>query len=766
MSPTVFYSNKTGSAWGTPVAVASGLGVGSGGCSIAMDSLDRPCVAYYEDYFDGIESRGTLKFARWTGTTWSIETVDSPRFNYDHVGEYPCLFMDYMGRPHISYYDYWSSGSTNYWALKYARWTGTVWSAEFVDGNNLGVGDWSSLVVNQDGTVHISYCDRTNGDLKYATTTIPNFDSDEYFFQIFYSPLDTDGDGKNNAIKVTMDVDSSYGGTQKVRVLAVLRDPSDQNCASNSTTWTITDALYEYGEVILYVPPGRSEGWYDVIPILYDNAGHFEDQKIDNNVAYLYPSIPTYSATIWAWDALNPNGWIAVPITKDGVPTGYSTPYTFTGLTGTHTFTVPSTDGDGRSFSSWYTGETTTTITVTQEGIYTARYGLPNYVVRTWYWTDDTVIKSVATGNVDGDGNVEVVTGGYYWDGARYTAQLCVWSGTTLALENVRTWYWTSTTLINSVAVGDVDADGQVEIVTGGYYRDSTRSYAQLCVWSGATLVLENVRTWYWTGDTEIVSLAVADVDADGKAEIVTGGSYNDGLYKAQLCVWDGATLTLENVRTWYWTGYTYINSVAVGDVDADTKTEIVTGGTYWDGTRFIAQLCTWNGATLAFENVRTWYWTGSTIIYSVGLGDVDGDSKAEIVTAGNYNDGTRIQAQLCVWDGATLAFEKVRTWYWTDDTSINSVAVKDTDGDGKLEIVTGGQYNDGSRSVAQFCVWDSATLALENVKTWSWTGDTSINSLAASDVNGDAKTEIVTGGTYNDGSRQVAQLCVWGSPL
>ena len=470
----------------------------------------------------------------------------------------------------------------------------------------------------------------------------------------------------------------------------------------------------------------------------------------------------TYSATIWAWDALDPNGWIAEPITKDGVPTGYSTPHTFTGLSGTHTFTVPSIDVDGRAFSNWFTGETTPTITVTQGGTYTARYGLPIVNVGSWYWTDDTVIKSVAAGDVDSDGNFEAITGGYYWDGYRYTAQLCVWNGATLALENVKTWYWTSTTLVNSVAVGDVDSDAETEIVTGGYHNDGIRSVAQLCIWNGATLALEKVKTWYWTGDTEIVSVALSDVDADGKTEIVTGGSYNNGPYNAQLCVWDGTTLALKNVKTWYWTGYTYINSVGVADVDGDLKAEIVTGGTYWDGSRFNAQLCVWDGTTLASENVKTWYWTGNTIIYSIGIRDVDSDSKLEIVTGGVYNDGTRIVAQLCVWSGATLALENIKTWYWTGDTAINSVGVADVDADGKVEIVTGGNYNDGTRIVAQLCVWDGTTLASENVKTWYWTGSTAINSIAVGDVYGDLKAEIVTGGTFYDGTRINAQLCVW----
>jgi len=65
---------------------------------------------------------------------------------------------------------------------------------------------------------------------------------------------------------------------------------------------------------------------------------------------------------------------VSVTITMDGSPTGYTTPHTFTNLTGTHTFTVPNTDPNGHPFKQWNTGETSTTITVNDGGTYTAYY--------------------------------------------------------------------------------------------------------------------------------------------------------------------------------------------------------------------------------------------------------------------------------------------------------------------------------------------------------------------------------------------------------
>jgi hypothetical protein len=51
--------------------------------------------------------------------------------------------------------------------LKYARWTGSAWSIETVDSDG-SVGGYASIALDSGNLPHISYHDNTNDDLKYA----------------------------------------------------------------------------------------------------------------------------------------------------------------------------------------------------------------------------------------------------------------------------------------------------------------------------------------------------------------------------------------------------------------------------------------------------------------------------------------------------------------------------------------------------------------------------------------------------------------------
>jgi uncharacterized protein (DUF2141 family) len=92
-----------------------------------------------------------------------------------------------------------------------------------------------------------------------------------------------------------------------------------------------------------------------------------------------------------------------------------------------------------------------------------------------WYWAYDTQVASVAIGDTNGDGKLEIVAGGAFYDNTRWNAFVVTLNGSTLAPLNVLTWYWLNNTQVASVAVGDVNGDGKIEVVAGGSFFDSTR---------------------------------------------------------------------------------------------------------------------------------------------------------------------------------------------------------------------------------------------------------------------------------------------------
>ncbi|MCX6653540.1 MAG: hypothetical protein NTY03_00305 [Candidatus Bathyarchaeota archaeon] len=119
--------------------------------SMALDSEGHPHISYYD------ATNGDLKYAEWTGSVWSIQKVASIGYADDM---YSSIVIDSMG-PSISFYDAINGD------LKYAHWTGSTWDIQTADSAG-NVGMYSSIALDSSGHPCISYFDATNRNLKYA----------------------------------------------------------------------------------------------------------------------------------------------------------------------------------------------------------------------------------------------------------------------------------------------------------------------------------------------------------------------------------------------------------------------------------------------------------------------------------------------------------------------------------------------------------------------------------------------------------------------
>ena len=221
-----------------------------------------------------------------------------------------------------------------------------------------------------------------------------------------------------------------------------------------------------------------------------------------------------------------------------------------------------------------------------------------------------------------------------------------------------------------NVAAGDVDGDGQVEIVTAPRQGGGP-----------------HIRVWSLQGQLEYqfmafpenfrggLSLAVGDITGDKKADIVLGvgpggsnlvGVFNvEGYRLHQLVPYDEK--------------YTGGVNVAVGDLDADGFNEIVV--TPSGASKLPLRIYERTGVSRREFAAFPYAFKGGV---NVAVGDMDGDGKAEIVVGAGVGGGP--QVRVFNRDG------KLLQQFFAYNTKFRGgvyVAVGDLEGDGSAEIIT-----------------------------------------------------------------------------
>lgn len=318
---------------------------------------------------------------------------------------------------------------------------------------------------------------------------------------------------------------------------------------------------------------------------------------------------------------------------------------------------------------------------------------------------------------------------------------------------------------INSTpAVGDIDGDGQPEIVVGMGGENYPRTHGGI-----AAFEADGTPKWYRetldrtspTGGSDgyadgvFASPSIADFNNDGENDVVVG-AWDVRMYVLKGS--DGTPLT-EGNPDYDWPAEmldTIWSSPAIANLDGDASLDFVFGGDMSSGSA-----CMDDGGMLramryditflpGFDTLHGCPSVGSTrsghygirteqcLYSSPAIADLDKDDKLEVVIGSGvcYSGGNWVK----VWDSDG----NLERTFSTDNSVFTSPALADLNGDGYLDIVAGTE----SGTVYAWDYYSNTTLWSVKPKTCSGTWGMLIRSSpAVADIDGaHAGPEIVIG--------------------
>ena len=247
----------------------------------------------------------------------------------------------------------------------------------------------------------------------------------------------------------------------------------------------------------------------------------------------------------------------------------------------------------------------------------------------------------------------------------------------------------------------------------------------------------------YASGGNAPVSAAVADVNGDGKPDLVVanGNSKNVGVL---LGNGDG---TFRAVVT-YDSGGRGAESVVIADINSDGKPDLIVAS----GCASTGSSCRGSVGVLLGNGNGTFkaamsYDSGGVLSWSVAVADVNGDGKLDVIVTNN-SDNT-VGVLLGNGDGT---FKPAVSYPSGSNSFTGSVAVADVNGDGKPDLVVADEcltYPDCASSTVGILL-GNGNGTFQSAVTYS-AGGSYATTVEVADVNGDGRPDLVVGSGFSD---------------
>jgi hypothetical protein len=352
---------------------------------------------------------------------------------------------------------------------------------------------------------------------------------------------------------------------------------------------------------------------------------------------------------------------------------------------------------------------------------------------------------SVAVAAFNGDGKSDVVVANECQTSACTSGSMSVLLGNgdgTLQLAQS----YTSGSVTLSVAVGDFNGDGKPDVVVANECQPSSCSGGNVTVLLGNGDGTFQPALSYASGGLYAFSVAVGDLNGDGKLDLVVGNQC-----QTSACSSGGIGVLLGNgdgtfqPAQSYASGAMYSNSVAVGDLNGDGKLDVVAGDR---NSGYVSVLLgNGDGTVQAAQLYSSWN------LYSVAVSDVNGDGKADVLAVNLCQPGNCTNGSVSVMLGNADGSLQADRAFTPSGLGPDYIAVGDLNGDGKLDMVVADYCTSSSNcnNNVVSVMLGNGDGTFQAGQTYSVGGAANSSSVNIADLNGDGKPDLLVTNKCSD---------------